>query len=503
MLMKAIKKVRISTEAFSPRQKTNFLPSWLNKHVLLILTLAILSFQSSEAQRAKYVFYFIGDGMGVNQVNGAETYLAALDGRIGTTPLLFPSFPYVGLITTQSADHGITDSAAAGTALAGGKKTYNGAIGLMEDRKTPIISIAQKAKEHGAAVGVTTSVTVDHATPAVFYAHAENRNMYYEIGKQLAPSGFDFFAGSDFMSPTGENEPEGTPDLYQQTTEAGYTIVRGYDEYLAKCNKADKMVLFQPKADSEEYVQNIPYKVEQQPGNLSLQQITRAAIDFLSKKQKQKKGFFVMIEGGMIDKACHANDAASYIHELIDMDSCVRIAYDFYLKHPKETLIVITADHETGGLSLGRGGYQLNLDKLRGQKISVGRFSRDLKRTLKAINPNEFTWEYARNLLRKNFGIWDVIEPKASDIESIRAAYDKLAAALVSGDSKLSNEINDFTYAAAHTCDRASGIGWQSGSHSNGYVGVYAIGAGADQFTGRFDNTQIPLRIMKAAGWDK
>lgn len=473
------------------------------KRILFLIALAALSFQVADAQRAKYVFYFIGDGMGVNQVNGAETYLAACEGRIGTTPLLFPSFPYMGFITTHSATNGVTDSAAAGTALAGGKKTYNGAIGVLEDKTTPVFSVAQRAKEHGAAVGVTTNVTVDHATPAVFYAHAENRNMYYEIGKQLGPSGFDFFAGSDFMTPVGKDEPEGTPDLYQQTEAAGYTIVRGYDEYLAKCAAADKMVLFQPKADSEEHVQNIPYKIEQRPENLSLQQITRAAIDFLSKKQKQKKGFFVMIEGGMIDKACHANDGASYIHELIDMDSCVRIAYDFYQKHPKETLIVITADHETGGLSLGRGSYQLHLDQLRGQTISLGRFSRNMKRLLARINPSEFTWEYARNLLRENFGIWGTIEPKAADVEELRAAYDKLAAALVSGDSKLTGEISDFTYAAAHTCDRASGIGWQSGGHSNGYVGVYAVGAGAEQFTGRFDNTEIPLRIMKAAGWDK
>ena len=471
------------------------------KKILILIALVATSFQFVDAQRAKYVFYFIGDGMGVNQVNGAETYLAAIKGRIGIEPMLFTEFPHMGFVTTYSADRGVTDSAAAGTALASGKKTYNGAIGLHEDRTAPAYSVAKFAKDHGAAVGVCTNVTVDHATPAVFYAHAENRNMYYEIGKQLGPSGFDFFAGSDFQSPTSEDEPEGTPDLYQQTKDAGYTIVRGYDEYLAKRASADKMVLFQPLADSKEFVSNIPYKIEQTPQNLSLQQITRASIDFLQKKNP--KSFFVMIEGGMIDKACHANDGASYIQEMLELDSCVRIAYEFYKKHPKETLIVITADHETGGLSLGRGTYQLHLDQLRGQTVSVGRLERDMKKLLADINPREFTWEYAKKLLREKFGIWDNVDPKATDVEELRAAYDKLAAALIAGDRKMKNEINDFVYAAAHIMDRASGIGWQSGGHSNGYVGVYAIGAGSEQFTGRIDNTEIPLRIMKAAGWNK
>ena len=105
--------------------------------------------------KAKYVFYFIGDGMGVNQVNGTETYMAAVEGRIGTSPLCFAQFPYVGLVTTYSGTNGVTDSAAGGTALATGNKTKNGALGVKTDLTTRINSIAALAKSEGKAVGVT------------------------------------------------------------------------------------------------------------------------------------------------------------------------------------------------------------------------------------------------------------------------------------------------------------------------------------------------------------
>ena len=139
---------------------------------LSILLVALACFAEG---KAKYVFYFIGDGMGVNQVNAAETYLGALEGRIGIKELCFPSFPYVGLINTQSATNGVTDSAAGGTALASGNKTKNGALGVLKDLTTPVSCIAHWAQEAGAAVGVTTSVSIDHATPAAFYSHVAKR----------------------------------------------------------------------------------------------------------------------------------------------------------------------------------------------------------------------------------------------------------------------------------------------------------------------------------------
>ena len=145
----------------------------IRRHVTVLLVIFLVS--TVWAQQAKYVFYFIGDGMGVNQVNGAEMYLAEQEGLIGVKSLLFTTFPAGTVATTFSATNSVTDSSAAGTALATGAKTYNGAIG-MDDDKNALQTVAEKAKKAGRKVGVTTSVSVDHATPAAFYAHQPNRS---------------------------------------------------------------------------------------------------------------------------------------------------------------------------------------------------------------------------------------------------------------------------------------------------------------------------------------
>ena len=170
------------------------------KRLMYVLFFVLLTSGMAYAQQAKYVFYFIGDGMGVNQVNGTEMYLAEQEGRIGVKPLLFTSFPVASMATTFSATNSVTDSSAAGTALATGAKTYNGAIG-MDDNKSVLQSVAERAKKSGKKVGVTTSVSVDHATPAAFYAHQPDRGMYYEIALDLPKAGFDFYAGGGFLKP--------------------------------------------------------------------------------------------------------------------------------------------------------------------------------------------------------------------------------------------------------------------------------------------------------------
>ena len=142
------------------------------KRIFLICSFLFMLAISVSAQQAKYVFYFIGDGMGVNQVLGTEMYLSELKGEIGVTPLLFTQFPYATTATTFSATNGVTDSAAAGTALATGKKTKNGALGVTKDSER-VNSVASWAKENGYRVGVSTSVSIDHATPAAFYAHQD------------------------------------------------------------------------------------------------------------------------------------------------------------------------------------------------------------------------------------------------------------------------------------------------------------------------------------------
>ena len=463
---------------------------------LLSLCVALLFSIAAMAQngKAKYVFYFIGDGMGVNQVNGTETYLAAMEGRIGTSPLCFAQFPHVGLVTTFSGTNGVTDSAAGGTALATGHKTKNGAIGMETDLATKAKSIAEKAKTEGKAVGIATSVSVDHATPASFYAHVKDRGMYYQIGKDLIAADFDFYAGSDFLQPKGEN---GEKDLYTQCQEAGYAIARGHADYRKKARKAEKMLLLQPEAASKQDNTAIPYAIDRGSNDLTLQDITRAAIHFLSQKEN---GFFLMVEGGKIDWACHSNDAATLFREVIDMDEAVQVAYEFYEQHPDETLIIITADHETGGIVLGTGEYELHTDLLKYQRQSAEAFSRMLAMQHQKEGKG-FTWDFVRGQLEENFGFWKHIDLNDKETTELEQAYKDFCEGVAKDNKTLYASENIIAATARKIMARKAMVGWVSDGHSNGYVPVFAIGTGAENFDRRIDNTDIPKKIAQIAGY--
>lgn len=465
-----------------------------------LLTLAFtlcLALTALAEHKAKYVFYFIGDGMGVNQVLGTETYLAALEGRIGVTHLCFTSFPYVGLVSTQSATNGVTDSAASGTALATGHKTRNKAIGVLTDQKTPVNSIAVWAQQAGAAVGISTSVSIDHATPACFYAHQPERHMYYEIGCDMARSGFDFFAGSDFVTPKNKKNPQ-DKDLFTLCKEQGYTFVRGYDNYLKEAADADKLILFQPEKASKRDHKSIPYAIDRNAEDLTLTQITKAGIDYLTKKQKE--GFFFMIEGGKIDFACHTNDAGTAFREVLDMDSAVQVAYRFYQQHPDETLIVITADHETGGISLGRGPYELHTDLLRHQKMSAELYSRHIKKMHEKLG-HKLTWELVWNDLSEYWGFGKGVKINKKQKEILKESYEEMMEKAGKDKTYLYARINVLADAAREVMAQCALIGWQSTHHSNGHVPVWAVGQGAENFHGRMENSDIPVIIARMAGW--
>ena len=459
---------------------------------LSYLLLFVLLAGMASAQTAKYVFYFIGDGMGVNQVNGTEMYLAEQEGRIGAKSLLFTTFPVASVATTFSATNSVTDSSAAGTALATGSKTYNGAIG-MDDQKQPLQSVAAQAKAAGKKVGVATSVSVDHATPAAFYAHQPDRDMYYEIATDLPKAGFDFYAGGGFLKPTTTADKKEAPSIFPIIEAAGYTVARGLQEYQAKAAEAGKMVLIQKEGSAPDC---LPYAIDRQEGDLSLAEITQSAIDFLTKGKD--KGFFLMVEGGKIDWACHGNDAATVFHEVVDMDNAIRVAYEFYKKHPKETLIVVTADHETGGLGLGTGPYKLNLKVLDAQKQSQDELSRaitNLRRMRKVIN-----WEEMKEFLGEKMGFWKELPLNWEQEKMLRDAYeDSFVKKHVVFEESLYAKTEPLAVAAKKVMSQLAYLGWCSGGHSAGYVPVYAIGAGSKLFMGKMDNTVIPKRIAKAA----
>lgn len=436
--------------------------------------------------------------MGVNQVNGTQTYLAALEGRIGITPLCFTQFPHAALVTTYSGTNGVTDSAAAGTALATGHKSKNGALGMMADATTPVNSIAVWAQQAGAAVGVTTSVSIDHATPAAFYAHQGTRGSYYDIGKDLVKAGFDFYGGAGFLQPNQSKEDE-TSNLYNLCEKEGYVIARGYKDFRRKVKKSDKMLLIQTKEAEKVNTNSLPYAIDRTPSDLTLADITRAGIQFLT--QKNKDSFFLMAEGGKIDWACHSNDAATVFHETKDMDDAIRVAFEFYSQHPDETLIVVTADHETGGIVLGRGPYELHTDLLRYQRMSTDAYSKHLKELHKKAG-DKFSLDMVKADLKANWGFGDAIKLTDHQAKRLERAYEQMVQGEDKDKRSLYAAIDGITEAARQTMAEQALIGWVSGGHSNGYVPVFAIGAGAEDFHGQIDNTEVPIKMAQAAGWE-
>lgn len=465
----------------------------IRRHVAVLLVIFLVS--TVWAQQAKYVFYFIGDGMGVNQVNGAEMYLAEQEGRIGVKPLLFTTFPAGTMATTFSATNSVTDSSAAGTALATGEKTYNGAVS-MDDDKNVLSTVAERAKKAGRKVGIATSVSVDHATPAAFYAHQPNRSRYYEIALDLPKAGFDFYAGSGFLKPTTTADKKEAPNVFPIIEEAGYTIARGLDEYKEKAADAKKMILIQKEGAEPSC---LPYAIDHEEGDLTLPEITESAVSFLFKGNK--KGFFLMVEGGKIDWACHSNDPVTVFEEVIDLDNAVRVAYEFYKKHPKETLIVVTADHETGGMGLGIGKYELHLKSLLNQKQSQDLLSKAIT-DLRKDKAGKASWNEIKDLLTEKMGFWKELPLTWEQEKMLRDEYEQsFVKNKVVFEESLYARTEPLAAAARKVMSQIAMVGWTSSSHTAGYVPVFAIGAGADLFTGKMDNTEIPKRIAKAAGY--
>jgi len=462
------------------------------KKSITVSLMLFITFLSAFAQHPKYVFFFIGDGMGVNQVNATRMFISSpkesKTDSVSVKQLLMTTFPVASVATTHSATNRVTDSAASGTALATGHKTYNHAIGV-DVNKRPLTSIAYKAKRSGYAVGIASTVGIDHATPASFYAHQPSRNLYYDIASELPATDFDFFAGSGFFA----SQDKKHTDILSKIKNGGYTIVRGYNAFKKLPNKTKKVVLIQKEGKKPT---DVPYAIDRNKDDLTLTQITKAAIKQLS---KNKKGFFVMLEGGKIDWACHGNDAATTFNEVIDLDEAVKVAYDFYLKHPKQTLIVITADHETGGLAMGTGAYHLNFGTLHFQTSSIDKLTEAFNKLRKAKN-NKVMWEDAKNLLIEKMGFWRNI-PLTWPQE--RKLHDVFEESFVNNDLSVDENMyarnEPLAAAAKEVINSIAMVSWASGSHSDGLVPVYAIGVGAKKFTATQENSDIPTKIAKLA----
>ena len=450
---------------------------------LLCLSVAIMA-------QAKYVFYFIGDGMGPNQVLNAEMYQAAIQGINGRVPLCMTQFPYSGQAATFSASDGITDSAAAGTCLASGKKTNNGMIGQTPDG-APVYSVASQLKAEGWGIGIMSTVPVDHATPASHYAHAEKRSNYYLIGTHLAESNFDFFGGGGFQRPINKDDAL-APNLYNLCKKHGYTLVGNYAE--AQKNIKKRKILLVPQTDldnPDRGAQALPYAIDQKEGDLTLAQIVDIAIQHLSKHDR----FFMMAEGGKIDYAGHGNDGATNIHEVIDFDRAIQLAYRFYEQHPDETLIVVTADHETGGLALGNN-KPLRLERLAYQKCSSDTLSARLSALCQQY-AEQLTWEQVKTFLAENMGLFGELSVSAEEEAELQAAFSNMMRQQESLKT-LYADINALAAKAKELVNQKAGLGWTTHSHTATAVPIFAVGVGAEQFTGWHDNSEIAPLIYQA-----
>ena len=320
--------------------------------------------------------------------------------------------------------------------------------------------------------------------------------MNYEIALDLPKANFDFYAGGGFLKPTTTYDKKEAPSIFPIFEEAGYTVARGYNDYKAKAAKAEKMILIQEEGANPSC---LPYAIDRKENDLTLAQITESAIDFLTKGNN--KGFFLMVEGGKIDWACHANDAATVFNEVKDMDNAIKVAYEFYKKHPKETLIVVTADHETGGIVLGTGKYELNLKALQHQKHSADGLSQRISE-LRKSKGNKVTWEDMKTFLGEEMGFWKQFPISWEQEKKLRDEFEKsfVKNKVVFAESMYSKS-EPMAARAKEVMDEIAMVGWVSGGHSAGYVPVFAIGAGSQLFGEKIDNTEIPKRIAKAAGY--
>ena len=319
-------------------------------------------------ERAKYIFLFIGDGMGNTHVAATESYLSYKEGKLGGTQLCFTQFPYLGLATTYSANASVTCSSAAGTAIACGAKTNNGMVGV-DPSGNDLKSMAYELKEDGYKVGIMSSVPINHATPASFYAHNKSRSDHYNISMEIPASGFDFFGGDGFLDLNGKDgKAEATNEYLEKN---GYKVFYGVEEF--KGAKGYEKVVFcqedTKKADAEQYTSGEEVK------DTPLSKVVELALDFLGEKDP----FFIMCEGGAIDWEAHSNQTMGTVKETLDFNEAVKVAYEFYLAHPEETLIVVTADHETGGMAIGTNGGGSVVDWAT-LEANVGEESRELNK---------------------------------------------------------------------------------------------------------------------------
>ncbi|MCK4258213.1 MAG: alkaline phosphatase [Halanaerobiales bacterium] len=319
---------------------------------IYLFTFLILLFSvqvSAYYNPVKNVILMIGDGMGIEQVTAARVASQGADGLLNLDEL-----KYTGFLKTHSANNLVTDSAAAGTALATGVKTNNNYVALDPERRK-LKSLLILAKEMGKKVGLVTTTRLTDATPAAFGAHNISRKNEKEIAADLINKDIDLLMGGglDIFGTDPFTRKPKSGSLIRQAEEYGYTFI-DTAEKLKNVTDAQKLLGIFNFGDLNFINDRFP------PFEPSLPEMSASALEYLS----NDNGFFLMIEGGRIDDASHLNDPEKTINETIEFDQAVGVVLDF-AKKSKDTLVIITADHQTGGFALNRG-------LLNGENLSIG-----------------------------------------------------------------------------------------------------------------------------------
>ncbi len=298
--------------------------------------------QEFKKKRPKNIVLLIADGMGISQLHAAMT---ANRGN-----LFIENLRYMGLAKTSSADRYITDSAAGGTALATGQKTYNGAIAVDVNKK-PIKTILQEANEKGLATGLVSTSGITHATPASFIAHQPSRNMYEEIAADFLNTDIDVFIGGGYKHFTERKDGR---NLVNELKEKGYIVEQDMEKIKnIKNGKLAGLTASEHNSRMNERENMLP-------------EATKTAINILS---TNKKGFFLMVEGSQIDWGGHEGNTIYVVEDMLDFDRTVGVALEFAAQN-KETLVIVTSDHETGGMMVLDGDYETG--KVQGEFTTGG-----------------------------------------------------------------------------------------------------------------------------------
>ena len=462
---------------------------------------------AAAAGTPKYIFLFIGDGMSYPQIQSTNYYLSALEN--GT------SMGGDGAILQHEDALSFVNFPVAGT----GHKTYSGTINMDETGTVAYETIAEKLKDQlGYKIGVISSVNLNHATPAAFYCHQVSRNNYYDIGLEMIDSGFDYFAGGALLDPTGAEENQ--DDLYTLAADAGYTVVRTQAEAEALTPDSGKAVVVEEHlADSD----SMPYELDRTDDMWALSDYVAKGIEMLD----NDTGFFMMVEGGKIDWACHANDAGSTLGDTQALSDAVEEAIAFYNEHPDETLILVTGDHETGGLTIGY--YDTFLQNLANQKISYAKFDEEYVASYKE-NGTSFdevlvdvadlfglVTEEAAGQAAEDGVVTDSADSHPSGVTSgslvmteyelglLQDAYNMTMTKtdeteLTQEEYILYGSYEPLSVTITHILNNKSGIDFSSYSHTGLPVAVYAMGAGQELFEGYYDNTDIFFNLAELTG---